>query len=83
MKWGEFKAIHNNLQDDEEIAGTVWSKQDIIAEFETMDYDFDLDDKAIDDILRGIHENQDCEYGINWNLIRCNIADYVRDRINH
>ncbi len=78
MKWKEFKENTDSFtNDDDEIAGTIWTKEDILAEFETMDYDFDLDDQVVDDILKDIHENQDCDYCINWDLIRCNIQDYI------
>lgn len=40
----------------------------------------ELSDEEIGEILNDVNSNQDSEYGITWESIRCAVQDFVRDR---
>ena len=40
----------------------------------------ELSDEEIGEILDDVHCNQDAEFGITWESIRCAVQDFVGDR---
>ena len=53
----------------------TWSVQDILDCAKDNNIKISVNDAK--NILCDVNDNHDCEYGINWQTIRCTINDYI------
>jgi len=75
--------------DDDPIAWAIWCDEDVQNKFsemkeygyfdECVDIPDELPEEAIRDILFGVDNNWNAEYGINWDLIDSEIDWYVSE----
>ena len=60
---------------DETVAVHLWHTDDVIGLAKEMGYELSKEQAA--EIIEDIHSHIDCEFGVTWETLRCNIEDYV------
>ena len=64
---------------DEEIAYSLWSRDDIIIEAKSA-FNEKLTDDEINEVLINTERGHDCSVGISWDIIACHISDIITNR---